>query len=306
MSWCPACGSENPREAAYCESCGSSLKPATEDSSPDDHKKCSYCAKPFVGDDAYYFHCRYCNQDFCNEHRLPENHLCKSSPIRRNIPSTSAPYYATSGSGYYTSSRSGQGGFTLNISKQGRNLAIIVVLGLVLGYALQSISISGIPLTYYLVQVNAFVYRGWYLPIITSTIVVLPGYLGLLDVFFNALSIVWVDRLLAYSYSPKQYFAVFLLTGVAGNLLSLLNGPNIVSFGASGGIFGLVAGAVTVDYALSGRINRSLVLWFVIIFAYSSFAGSVDLLAHLGGAVVGLVAGYVVGMSRRGRGRAFQ
>ncbi|MDG6906125.1 MAG: rhomboid family intramembrane serine protease [Nitrososphaerota archaeon] len=305
MSWCPACGAENPKDALYCESCGSSLKEATQDTTSGDYRRCSYCAKPFSGDDAYYFHCRYCEKDFCYEHRLPENHLCKSSPIRRNIPSTSAPYYATSGRGYYTSSSSSRGGFGLNISKQGRNLAILIVLGLVLGNVLQFVSFSGVPLTYYLIQINSLVYSGWYLPLITSMIVVFPGYLGLLDVFFNALAVVWVDRLLAYSFPARQYYAVFFITGLAGNLLSLLNGPNTASAGASGGLFGLLAGAVTVDYALTGRVNRSLLMWFVIIFLMSSFAGSVDVYAHLGGALVGLAAGYVLGVSRRRHMRGF-
>lgn len=268
-------------------------------------KKCAYCAKPFIGEDAYYFHCRYCDQDFCNEHRLPENHLCKSSPIRRNIPTTSIPYYSTSGGGYYTSSGSSRarGGSFLNISKQGRILAILIVLGLVLGFVLNYVLIDGVPVTDYLVQYNVLVYSGWYLPILTSMIIVYPSSLGLLDVFFNAISIVWIDRLLSYTFSPKQYYAVFIITGVAGNLLSLFNGPNIVSFGASGGIFGLVAGAVTSDYAIRGRVNRSLVIWFIFIFIYSSIAGSVDLLAHLGGALVGLLAGYVAGRSSPLRSR---
>ncbi|MDG6996129.1 MAG: rhomboid family intramembrane serine protease [Nitrososphaerota archaeon] len=306
MSYCPACGAENPRDAAYCESCGSSLRPATEEFTKPDHGKCSYCAKPFVGDDAYYFRCRYCGKDFCYEHRLPENHLCKSSPIRRNIPSTAAPYYASSGGGYYTSSSSGRGGFGFRLSKQGRNLVIAIVAGLPIGFLLSLISLSnGLNLTFYFTQYNAFVYGGWLPPLLTSMIVVYPGIPGLEDVFFNAIFVIFVDRLLAATYSPKQYYAVFIIAGLAGNLLSLLGGPNILSFGASGGLFGLIAGAVALDYAIYRRVNTNLLVWFLIVFIFSSIAVGVNVLAHLGGAVVGLIAGYVIGTSRRGRGRVF-
>jgi rhomboid protease GluP len=260
-----------------------------------------------VGEDAYYFRCRYCEQDFCYEHRLPENHLCKSSPLRRNIPSSSSsPYYSTGGGGYYSTGgssqrqNSGGGGFQINFSKQGRNLAILIVAGLVLGYVFSFVPIGqGASLTDYLIQYNFLVYQGWVVPLVTSIIIVQPGSLGLLDVFFNAISVVWLDRLFVSTYTPRQYYIVFVLTGVAGNVLSLLNGPGIVSFGASGGIFGLVAGAVTADYAINHRVNGSLLAWFIFIFIYSSFAGSVDLFAHLGGAIAGLLAGYFIGRSRR-------
>ena len=130
-------------------------------------------------------------------------------------------------------------------------------------------------------------------------IVVYPGNLGLEDVFFNAIFVIFVDRILSATYSSRQYYAVFVLTGLAGNLLSLLSGQNVLSFGASGGLFGLIAGAVSCDYAINRRVNSSLLVWFVIIFVLSSISGSVDVLAHLGGVVIGLIAGFLIGNSRR-------
>ena len=296
MTLCPRCGVDVEAGSNYCRSCGLTIQPTAKT-----QNTCYFCSKPLSSENSYYFHCRYCNQDFCSEHRLPENHLCVSHPVRRNVPSTTSMPYYTTGGGYYSSSSSGRsrGGFTINISRMGRNLAILIVLGLVLGFVFSFIPIDGLNLTYFLVQFNALVYSGWYLPILTSMIIVYPGAQGLLDVFFNAIAVVWLDRLFSSVYSPRQYYSIFVLTGVAGNLLSLLNGPYIISFGASGGIFGLVAGAVTADYALNKKINGTLVAWFLFIFIYSSFSGGVDLLAHLGGALVGLLAGYIVGRSKR-------
>ncbi len=164
------------------------------------------------------------------------------------------------------------------------------------------VSYDGIPLVYFLVQVNYLVFAGWVPPLVTSIIVVEFVSLGILDVAFNAISVFFVDGLLKQIYSTKQYFIVFLVTGVVGNLVSLFGYGNapIVSFGASGGIFGLVAGALTGEYALTGRFNRNLIIWFAFIFIYSSFlGGTVDIYAHLGGAVSGLIAGYFVGKSRK-------
>ncbi|MDA4130728.1 MAG: rhomboid family intramembrane serine protease [Thaumarchaeota archaeon] len=285
-----------------------------------DLKKCSYCSKPLVGEDAYYFKCRYCEQDFCYEHRLPENHLCKSSPLRRNIPnSTASPYYSTGGS-YSTSSNAGQrqGGFAINVSKQGRYLAIAIAAGFVIGLLLSFVHIhyrpsdpyfppDGLtPLTYFLVQFNVMVQAGWIVPIFTSMIVVLPSFAGITDVAFNAFAVIWLDGLFRSSYSTRAYYGVFILTGVVGNVLSLLlYSPATVSFGASGGIFGLLGGAVTVDYARNGRFNQSLVIWFIFIFFISTFTGGIDVFAHLGGAIAGLIAGYFIGRSGRSNSRYY-
>jgi rhomboid protease GluP len=293
---------ESPDNATTCKNCGAAIVTTSAQVSPD-AKKCSYCSKPLVGEDAYYFKCRYCGQDFCYDHRLPENHLCKSSPLRRNIPNTASGPYYSSGGGYWSSTgktSQRQGGFSINISKPGRNLTIAIVAGFVIGAIFSLVSFAGLPLVYYLVQVNALVYGGWIVPLFTSMVVVLPwqdGAGGLLDVAFNAFAVVWIDGLFRNTYSPRAYYAMFIGTGLVGNLLSLSYGPNTVSFGASGGIFGLIAGAVTVDYARNGRFNQSLVIWFIFIFVLSTITGGVDIFAHLGGAVAGLIAGYYLGKS---------
>jgi DNA-directed RNA polymerase subunit RPC12/RpoP len=302
MAKCANCGYENRDGLIFCSNCGSRLENTALDQKV---KRCSFCSKPLVGEDTYYFRCRYCGQDFCSNHRLPENHLCKSLPMNRNIPSTSLPYYSTGGGYSFPTYRRGAS-FGLNISKPGRNLIILIVAGLVIGFLTSLFSIDGLPAVYFLVQVNALVFQGWGIPsLVTSMIVVLPNILGLEDIFFNAISVFFIDGLLRNTFARREYYLVFLITGLAGNIVSLFGEPiNTVSFGASGGIFGLVAAAVSADYAINRRINMGLLLWFVIIFVYSSFGGPVDIFAHLGGALTGLLAGYFIGKSR-GRTRSY-
>lgn len=302
MATCPQCGAEVPADASFCGVCGENLHPEVADTPSGDLKRCSFCNKVLTGQDAYYFKCRYCEKEFCSEHRLPENHLCKSSPMRRNIPSTSQPYYTTAGGSYSSTAPTTvrAGGFSFSLSRQGRNLAIAIVAGLPIGFILSLITLgNGLNLALYFAQYNTFVYQGWVPPLFTSMIVVYPSYAGVLDVFFNAIFVVFVDRLLSSVYTPRQYYAVFIISGLAGNMLSLLGGPNILSFGASGGLFGLLAGAVACDYAISHRVNMNLLLWFLIIFIFSSISGGVDVLAHLGGALLGFPLGFVIGHTRR-------
>jgi membrane associated rhomboid family serine protease len=186
------------------------------------------------------------------------------------------------------------------VSKQARNLIIAIVAGLAAGVAMNPFYVNGTPLLLYFIQFNALVYRGWVPSLVTSLVVAPPSSQGVLDVFFNAISVYFVDGLLSVVYTSKQYYATFIATGVFGNLISLLNGSAVASFGASGGIFGLVAGAVSFDYAFNRRVNNFLLLWFLFIFIYSSFAASdIDWLAHAGGSLLGLAIGFMLGSQRR-------
>jgi len=104
-------------------------------------------------------------------------------------------------------------------------------------------------------------------------------------------------------FDLKEYLAVYFLSGLGGGLLTLLLGdvlfgPGMVSVGASGAIFGVVA-AVTIfprraigQSMLSGLM--SLFLLFVL-----NLSSNVNYLAHLGGLAVGLLLGYFFGAARR-------
>ena len=194
----------------------------------------------------------------------------------------------------------------MELSEQGRNLIYAVIGGLVIGAAFAFIVIDRVPLygnrvpLYALfLQSNRAVLDGWVWQLVTSIIIAPPYTLGILDVAFNAMALVWLDGLLSYTYSKRQYYAVFLATGIAGNIFSLANGPNVISFGASGGIFGLLAGVISFDHVTNRRVNMGLIAWFAAIFIVSSFLlGSVDWVAHAGGALLGLPLGYVVGVRR--------
>jgi rhomboid protease GluP len=186
------------------------------------------------------------------------------------------------------------------VSKQGRNLALAIMGGLLFGMLTSCVSIDHVQLILVFLQSNSVVFAGGYWQLLTSILVAPPVLAGVEDVLFNALAVLWLDRLLSGAYNPTGYYTTFVLTGLAGNLFSLLNGPTVSSFGASGGIFGLLAGAVSEDYAAERRINFGLLLWFLLIFIISSFLLSdVDWLAHLGGALSGLLVGYYLGVKQR-------
>jgi rhomboid protease GluP len=85
---------------------------------------------------------------------------------------------------------------------------------------------------------------------------------------------------------------------LAGNLLTLLFGPYMVSAGASGAIFGMF-GAVTIYMrrAISQSIMTALIFAFFLLLISSG--QGVNVLAHLGGLVVGLLMGYLLAATRK-------
>ncbi len=100
-------------------------------------------------------------------------------------------------------------------------------------------------------------------------------------------------------FSLPEYLLVYFLGGLAGNLLSLwLLSPLTVSVGASGAIFAMF-GAVAIYARRSIRqsVVQALIYAFVLLFL--STGEGVNIFAHLGGLVGGLIIGYVLATRRK-------
>jgi rhomboid protease GluP len=99
-------------------------------------------------------------------------------------------------------------------------------------------------------------------------------------------------------FDIKEYLLIYFLSGFAGNLLTLLFGLDMISAGASGALFGMF-GAVTiyVRRAIGQSITSALLYAFFLLILSAGFG--VNVLAHLGGLVVGLLLGYTFAAMRR-------
>jgi rhomboid protease GluP len=103
-------------------------------------------------------------------------------------------------------------------------------------------------------------------------------------------------------FSLPEYIGIYLLGGLAGNLLSLVFGIGsdslFVSVGASGAIFSLFGACVIYGRrAVRQSIIGALVFAFFLFFI--NVGPSVNILAHLGGLVFGLAIGYVLAARRK-------
>jgi len=143
-------------------------------------------------------------------------------------------------------------------------------------------------------QCNLFVLNGSYWQLFTAMFVHVNIVHLLGNMFFLLIFGLRAEELFAF----EEYFAVYFLSGLAGNLLTLLFGPFMVSAGASGAIFGLF-GACTIY--VRRAVGQSIIgaLLFSFFWLMMSSGGNVNNLAHLGGLVAGLLIGYALASRRR-------
>jgi len=176
-------------------------------------------------------------------------------------------------------------------------LAGLIILGFVIGTIgdLFKVCPSSIPsvcgtATDFLAQQNGLVvYLHQYYQLFTSILVTSSA----LDAGFNAVAVLVLDRLtLDDAFNTPRYFLIFFLTAILGNVLTLLEGPQYASAGASGGIFGLIAAVFSYSWAKENRIEVTTLVFFLVVFVGSSFLETdVNYVAHFGGALGGFIAG---------------
>jgi len=119
-------------------------------------------------------------------------------------------------------------------------------------------------------------------------------------ILFNMIALYFLGSFLIRAAGERSFLAVFFLGGLAGNaLFILLANPFSTGIGASGGIFAL-AGALAVIVprvpVFIFPIPIPMPLWIavIILIALSFLFSGIAWQAHLGGLVLGLVAGLIL------------
>ena len=127
---------------------------------------------------------------------------------------------------------------------------------------------------------------------------------SILHILFNMVSLYFLGSFLIRAAGERSFLVVFFLGGLAGNILfALLGDPLSTGVGASGGIFAL-GGALAVIVprvpVFIFFIPIPIPLWVaIIIFFLFSFLPKIAWQAHLGGLLLGLVAGLIFRKRRR-------
>ncbi|MGB9119692.1 MAG: rhomboid family intramembrane serine protease, partial [Candidatus Angelobacter sp.] len=169
--------------------------------------------------------------------------------------------------------------------------------------------VSGQALTFWGTNIGPLTLSGEYWRLFTA------GFLhgGILHIAVNMWCLWSLGRLSERLFGKWQTFAIYMLTGVGGALLSIASDPNHGELGASGAVFGLVgavmAGVKFGDLNISAGEKRAIfssavsfaILNFILGFSGfgSSIFGRVDNMCHLGGFISGLLVGLPLGAFAR-------
>ncbi|MEM2118080.1 MAG: rhomboid family intramembrane serine protease [Candidatus Bathyarchaeia archaeon] len=143
-------------------------------------------------------------------------------------------------------------------------------------------------------QSNSFVMSGGYWQLFTAMFV----HVSLLHLLGNMFFLLIFGLRAEDMFAIHEYLLIYLLSGLSGNLLTLLFGPGMLSAGASGAIFGMF-GAVTiyVRRAVGQSILGALMYSFFLLMV--NIGPNVNNLAHFGGLIIGLLIGYALATKRK-------
>ena len=140
----------------------------------------------------------------------------------------------------------------------------------------------------------AVITQGWYWQLFTSMFV----HVNLPHLIINMLFLLIFGLRAEELFKDTEFLFIYLASGFVGNLLTLLLPLLTVSAGASGAIFGIF-GASVIYIRKVFNMPVFNVLIYSLLFLMLSASEGVNLFAHLGGLVTGLVIGYFFAKSRK-------
>ena len=143
-------------------------------------------------------------------------------------------------------------------------------------------------------QYNVTVLQGSYWQLLTSIFV----HVDLLHVTLNMVFLVIFGLRAEELFKTEEYFSVYLLSGLAGSLLTLLFMPaNTLSAGASGAVFGMYGAGIMYTRKTYGQSIAGALIYSFFFLVLSTGSG-VNVIAHFGGLAAGLIIGYILAKSR--------
>ena len=123
---------------------------------------------------------------------------------------------------------------------------------------------------------------------------------SLIHLLINMYSLFIIGTQIENYYGKIKYLIIFFVSGICGGLLSAMVGPNMVSVGASGAIFGLLGalGYFGYHYRLYlGNVLKNQIIPIIIINLGIGFViQGIDNFCHIGGLLGGFFAAMMVGV----------
>ncbi len=127
-------------------------------------------------------------------------------------------------------------------------------------------------------------------------------HIGIFHLVVNMWALFQLGALAENLFGEDIYTSIYLLSGIAGSVVSLAWHPLVTGAGASGAIFGIAGalivvlkwGNLPVSKAAIAPVLQSLVVFSLFNLGYGAITAGMDNAAHLGGLGAGLIAGSVL------------
>lgn len=125
-------------------------------------------------------------------------------------------------------------------------------------------------------------------------------HIGIMHLICNMYSLYVIGREVESLFGKVKYIIIFILSGIFGSIMSIAFTHNTISAGASGAIFGLLGALLYfgINYRtyLGEAIKRTIIPIIVVNLIIGFFAEGIDLAAHIGGLVGGVLVAMMVGV----------
>jgi len=117
----------------------------------------------------------------------------------------------------------------------------------------------------------------------------------ILHIFSNMFGLLLFGAFLETYFTKISYLLVYFISGLIGNIFSLILLPlDTISLGASGCIFGLIGAAIIIIAIHKDKSLLILGMVYVLLFIISSFSPGINYFAHIFGLLGGLFFGYIL------------
>lgn len=130
-------------------------------------------------------------------------------------------------------------------------------------------------------------------------------HIGIMHLLCNMYSLYVIGREVESLYGKVKYIIIFILSGIFGSIMSIAFTHNTISAGASGAIFGLLGALLYfgINYRtyLGETVKRTIIPIIAVNLIIGFFVDGIDLAAHIGGLVGGILVAIMVGVPEKSK-----
>ncbi|KRO18551.1 rhomboid family intramembrane serine protease [Lacticaseibacillus saniviri] len=125
-------------------------------------------------------------------------------------------------------------------------------------------------------------------------------HIGLMHLVVNAVSIYYLGMMTEQIFGHARFLAIYLLSGIAGNYVSMVFNANALAAGASTAIFGLFGAFLMLgDNFRENPAIRSIAQQYLLLvginLVFNLFGSGIDIAGHIGGLIGGFLVAGVLG-----------